>query len=126
MFKFKKNLIKSMIKIEVVGNTPGELKLFIKQIMEIEDEYRSYERFVISAIKKLSGIQNINVDYDRGIVTINYNQNMLTVSRIQAWIDILVDITIENKDFIKDNWEKDVEQVWSTLNPILDKKVLGV
>ena len=94
--------------------------------MEIEDEYRSYERFVISAIKKLSGIQNINVDYDRGIVTINYNQNMLTVSRIQAWIDILVDITIENKDFIKDNWEKDVEQVWSTLNPILDKKVLGV
>lgn len=126
MFGFKKNLIKSMIKIETISNEPGELKLYAKQITDIEDEYKSYEHFVLEAIQMLKGINKVNVDYDRGLVTIMYNEGQVAPEEIYKWIDILIDISLDNKEFIKDNWEKDVNLVWAKLRPILEKRVLEV
>lgn len=126
MFGLKKNLIKSMIKIETISNEPGELKLYAKQIADIEDEYKSYEHFVLDAIKILNGIKKVSVDYDRALVTITYNENEVSAGQIYKWIDILVDISLDNKDFIKDNWEKDVNLVWAKLRPILEKRVMEV
>lgn len=126
MFGLKKNLIKSMIKIETISNEPEELKLYAKQIADIEDEYKSYEHFVLDAIKILNGIKKVSVDYDRALVTITYNENEVSAGQIYKWIDILVDISLDNKDFIKDNWEKDVNLVWAKLRPILEKRVMEV
>lgn len=126
MFGLKKNIIKSMIKIETVSSTPGELKLYAKQIADIDEEYKSYEHFVLDAIKVLEGITGVAVDYNQAIVTIKYNPNELDAAQIYKWIDILVDISLDNKEFIKDNWEKDVNLVWAKLNPILKKRVMEV
>ena len=126
MFGFKKNLIKSMIKIETISNEPGELKLYAKQITDIEDEYKNYEHFVLEAIQMLKGINKVNVDYDRGLVTIMYNESQVSAEEIYRWIDILVDISLDNKEFIKDNWEKNVNLVWAKLRPILEKRVAEV
>ncbi|WP_054742727.1 heavy-metal-associated domain-containing protein [Cellulosilyticum ruminicola] len=126
MFGFKKNLIKSMIKIETISNDPGELKLYAKQIIDIEDEYRVYEHFILDAIKILKGINDVKVDYDRGLVTIKYNESLVAAEEIYRWIDILIDISLDNKEFIKDNGEKDVNLVWAKLKPILEKRALEV
>ncbi len=126
MFGFKKNLIKSMIKIETISNEPGELKLYAKQITDIEDEYKNYEHFVLEAIQMLKGINKVNVDYDRGLVTIMYNETQVSAEEIYRWIDILIDISLDYKEFIKDNWEKDVNLVWAKLRPILEKRVAEV
>lgn len=126
MFGFKKNLIKSMIKIETISNEPGELKLYAKQITDIEDEYKNYEHFVLEAIQMLKGINKVNVDYDRGLVTIMYNESQVSAEEIYRWIDILIDISLDNKEFIKDNWEKDVNLVWAKLRPTLEKRVAEV
>ena len=126
MFNLKKNIIKSMIKIDTISNQPGELKLFAKQVMEVDDEYKPYEHFAIQAIKKLDGITDVNVNYNDGIVTILYNNDKVLVDEIYKWIDMLIDITIDNKKFIQDNWENNTQMVWNTLNPILDKQVAGI
>ena len=126
MFGLKKNIIKSMIKVETISNEPGELKLFVKQIGEIEDEYKSYEHFALDALKILDGIKKVNVDYDRALITIIYDENIVSVGQIYKWIDILIDISLDYKDFIKDNWEKDVNMVWTKLRPILEKRVMEV
>lgn len=126
MFGLKKNFIKSRIKIETISNTPGELKLFAKQLAEIEDEYKAYEHFVLDALKILGGIKRVNVDYDRALVTITYSENEVSADQIYKWIDILVDISLDNKEFIKDNWEKDANMVWAKLRPVLEKRVLEV
>lgn len=126
MFGLKKNLIKSMIKVETVSNKPGELKLYAKQISDVEDEYKVYEHFVLDALKMLGGIRTVNVDYDRGLVTIKYDENEVSADQIYHWIDILVDVSLDYKDFIKDNWEKDVNMVWTKMKPILEKRVMEV
>ena len=126
MFGLQKNLIKSMIKIETISNEPGELKLYAKQIADVEDEYKIYEHFVLDALKLLGGIKGVKVDYDRALVTIMYDENEVSASQIYRWIDILVDISLDYKDFIKDNWEKDVNMVWAKMKPILEKRVMEV
>lgn len=119
MFGLKKHFIKSMIKIDVVNNIPGSLTLHAAQISQVEDEYKSYEHFAIDALKLLKGINSVKVDYENGLVTIKYNNEIVTAGDIQNWIDAIVDVVIDNKDFIKDNWEKDVNLVWDKMKPIL-------
>ncbi len=126
MFGLKKNLIKSMIKVEIISNEPGELKLYAKQIADVDDEYKVYEHFVLDALKILGGIKKVNVDYDKALVTIMYNSSEVTAQQIYKWIDILVDISLDYKDFIKDNWENNVNIVWAKMKPILEKRVVEV
>ena len=38
MLGIKKQFIKNMIKLEVVGNAPGKLQIYVAQIKKIEDE----------------------------------------------------------------------------------------
>lgn len=123
MFGLKKHLIKSMIKIEVVENKPGILKLRTPQIIDLDEEYRVYDHFGVEAIKLLNGIETINVDYNSQIITITYNANVVTAPEIFKWIDIVIDVGLDYKDFIKDNWETKLDYVWDKMKGILEKKL---
>lgn len=121
MFGLKKHIIKSMIKMDVVNNLPGKLEIYVAQISQIEDEYKAYQHFAVDAIKLLKGVQNVSVNYETGILSIAYDNNVVSAQKIYAWLDTIIDIAIDHKDFIKDNWEKDVNMVWQKMQPILLK-----
>lgn len=119
MFGLKKQFIKSFIKLEIVSNTPGELKLYIAQISQVEEPFKAYEHYGVTAVKLLLGIRDIKVNYDEATVTIKYNTDRLSAQQIYKWLETLIDITIENLDFIKKYGETDVEYVWNKMEPIL-------
>ena len=129
MLGIKKQFIKNMIKLEVVSNTPGQLQIYIAQIKKIEDEYKAYEPYAQKAIKLLPGINTIDVDYEKGILTINYDPSQVTVQKVYSWLQVMIDVGIDYYDDIKAGWNKQgseaeqVEKVWQKMQPVLLSQV---
>ena len=129
MLGIKKQFIKSMIKLEVVSNTPGKLQIYIAQLKKIEDEYKIYENYAENAIMLLNGIDNLQVDYPKGIATITYDPNVINAQQIYRWFQMMIDIGIDYYDEIKDYWEKNpnidegvkVDTIWRRMKPILEQ-----
>ena len=125
MLGIKKQFIKNMIKLEVVSNTPGKLQIYVAQIKKVEDEYKRYETYAQKAITLMPGINNIDVDYDKGILTINYDFNQVSVQKVYNWLQVMIDVGIDYYDDIKAGWDmqgnegENVEKVWQKMRPVL-------
>lgn len=125
MLGIKKQLIKSMIKLEVVSSSPGKLQIYVAQIKKVEDDYKHYEAYAKHAIELLKGVQDLDVDYTKGIVTIKYNPEEVNSQRIYKWIQIMIDIGIDYYDELKPMWEAEgdedqkVEAIWQKIRPVL-------
>lgn len=127
MLGIKKQLIKSMIKLEVVGNTPGKLQVYIAQIKKIEEEYKHYEFYAKNAIALLDGVNDLLIDYQKGIATILYDTSKVNAQKIYRWLQVIVDIGVEYYDELKPIWEKEgdedqkVEEIWQRMRTVLIK-----
>lgn len=125
MLGIKKQLIKSMIKLEIVSNTPGKLQVYAAQIKKVENEYKQYEYYAENALMLLKGVQSLDVDYQKGIATIKYDPSVVDVQKIYRWLQMMIDIGIDYYDELKLVWEKDgdetkkVEAIWQKMKPVL-------
>lgn len=132
MLGIKKQFIKSMIKLEVVGNAPGKLQIYVAQIKKIEDEYKQYEYYAKNAISLLNGVQDLDVDYEKGIINIKYDTSKVNAQQIYKWLQIIVDIGVDYYDELKAIWEKDededqkVEEIWQRMRPVLTKTLAKI
>lgn len=125
MLGIKKQFIKSMIKLEIVGNTPGKLQIYVAQIKKVEDEYKQYEYYAENAIRLLRGVESLDVDYQKGVVTIKYNPEVVDVQKIYKWLQMMIDMGIDYYDELKPMWEKEgdetqkIEAIWQRIRPAL-------
>lgn len=132
MLGIKKQFIKNMIKLEVVGNAPGKLQIYVAQIKKIEDEYKHYEYYAKNAISLLNGVQDLDVDYDKGIINIKYDVTKTNAQQVYKWLQVIVDIGVDYYDELKVIWEKDededqkVEEIWQRMRPVLTKALAKI
>lgn len=125
MLGIKKQFIKSMIKLEIVGNTPGKLQIYVAQIKKVEDEYKQYEYYAENAIRLLKGVESLDVDYQKGVVTIKYDPEVVSVQTIYKWLQMMIDLGIDYYDELKPMWEKEgdetqkIEAIWQRIKPVL-------
>lgn len=125
MLGIKKQLIKSMIKLEVVGNTPGTLQIYVAQLKKVEEEYKHYQIYAERAILLLKGVQDLDVDYMKGVVTIKYDSDIVNAQQIYKWVQVMIDLGIDYYDELKAIWEKDgdddkkAEEIWQRVKPAL-------
>lgn len=125
MLGIKKQFIKSMIKLEIVSNTPGKLQVYTAQIKKVENEYKQYEYYAENALLLIKGVQSLDVDYQKGLATIKYDPSVVDVQKIYKWLQMMIDIGIDYYDELKPMWEKDgdetkkVEAIWQKMKPIL-------
>lgn len=131
MLGIKKQFIKSMLRPEVVSNTPGKLQLYVAQIKKVEDEYKIYEIYAENALMLLKGVENLQVDYQKGIMTITYDTKQVSVQRLMKWLQLMIDVGIDYYDELKTYWEKQTEieesvkidQMWQKMRPILQQNL---
>lgn len=122
MFGIKKQLIKNAIKLEVVQSTPGKLVIYVAQIKKLEEEYKKYVPYAVEGIKFLEGIQNVTVDYEKGLINIKYDIDKVSPQKIYKWLNALVNRGVDEyenvkKQFPKEDFETDkldetVEKIW--------------
>jgi len=125
MLGIKKQFIKSMIKLEIVSNTPGKLQVYVAQIKKVENEYKQYEYYAENAMMLLKGVESLDVDYQKGVATIKYDSNVVDVQKIYRWLQMMIDIGVDYYDELKPVWENEgdesqkIEIIWKKMKPIL-------
>ncbi|MEG0578641.1 MAG: hypothetical protein RR490_01860, partial [Niameybacter sp.] len=82
----KKQLIKNYLKMQFISNMPGELKIKINNLTKLGPQYLEFAPYVYEFMKMKDGIQDIQPDFETGIVTISYSTSMQP-QEIIAWIN---------------------------------------
>ena len=115
MIDIKTYIIKNFTKFKVVHSIPGRIRLKINNASKIPKEAAMYDKYVIEGIKILDGIDNIEFNYMTGSVLITYNPNKLSEEIVIKWINHVLNIVLENINFIHEFGEDNIDYVVSTL-----------
>lgn len=122
----KKQLIKNYLKMQLISNEPGRMKIRIGNLPKLDEKYETFESSVIELLKILPGITNIETAFGTGDMTINYNQALLTPKQVMRWINVVVDVAIDNMNFISTNWESNLPYVMNELRRVLEGKAKAI
>lgn len=123
MFGLKKQLIKNLIKFNVVENNSGLLKIQIERLSEIDNQFKAYEDYAAEAVKLLKGVEKVTIDYDKNTISISYDVNTTTAQKIYSWLQVILDVVLDNLEFIQKYGETHTEDVRQRLNEVLKRKV---
>jgi hypothetical protein len=123
MNTLKKQFIKSVIKLTIVENKPNLLKTHIAKLSELDKKFKTHDRYIIEAFKLLNGVENINVSYEEGILTIHYNEQIVTAQKVYSWMRVILDVALDNLEFIERYNETNAEYIIQRLGEVLKRKV---
>ena len=126
MIDIKTYIIKNFTKFKVVHSIPGRIRLKINNASKIPKEAAMYDKYVIEGIKILDGIDNIEFNYMTGSVLITYNPNKLSEEIVIKWINHVLNIFLENINFIHEFGEDNIDYVVSTLEKKLKETLSKV
>lgn len=115
MLDIKTYIIKNFAKFKVVHSIPGRIRLKINNVSKIPKEAAMYDKYVIEGIKILDGIDNIEFNYITGSVIITYNPDKLNEKIVINWINHVLNIVLENINFIQEFGEDNIDYVVNTL-----------
>ncbi len=118
----KKQFIKSQLKLKLVSNTPGQLKIKIGALPRLENTYKGFEGQVVTLLKLLEGVTDVQTVFDTGVITLTYDADRLTDRQVMQWINVFIDTAIDNMQFIASNWETNLPNVIARLTTILQEK----
>lgn len=124
MNNIKKQVLKAFIKMSVLENLPGTLKIHIKDLNHVKKEIRMYDHYVIWAVKLLNGIEEVTIDYPKNAVTILYDKDEVKPQMIYKWIHVIIDVVIDNLDFIKKHSKSNILLVEEKLMKLLQNKLV--
>lgn len=119
----KKQFIKSMIKLTVIENTPGLLKIHIAKVSELDKVYKMYDKYILEAVNLLTGVEAVSIDYEKSILVIQYEDKTVKPLRVYHWIQTILDTTIDHLDFIKKYGESHTDYVTAKLKPVLQEQL---
>ena len=77
-------------------------------------------------------MQDLDVDYDKGIINIKYDVTKTNAQQVYKWLQVIVDIGIDYYDELKVIWEKDededqkVEEIWQRMRTVLTKALAKI
>ena len=126
MIDIKTYIIKNFTKFKVEHSIPGRIRLKINNASKIPKEAAMYDKYVIEGIKILDGIDNIEFNYMTGSVLITYNPNKLSEEIVIKWINHVLNIVLENINFIHEFGEDNIDYVVSTLEKKLKETLSKV
>lgn len=119
----KKQFLKSYLDFQVVDDTKGILKLYSKKISDIKDEDDIYLDKIIHLFKQVNGVDNITVLKDECILEIYYRPSTLNTEKINKYIDIILDLIVDNAKLIKNCNPNSADDLLVVLNAKFEHRV---
>ncbi|SHE90447.1 HMA2 domain-containing protein [Clostridium fallax] len=123
MLDFKSYIIKHFAKVKVIHKIPGRIRLKVPTSVNIPEEFRHYDKFVVKGIKILDGIEDVTFNYVIGTILVNYDTNKVYEEKVLKWINTVIDVVIKNLKLIQQYGETNLEYVINTLEQKLKEEV---
>lgn len=119
----KKIIINQLMKIKVSHSLPGRIRLKVSSLKMVPEEYKVYEKFIGEALKKLKGVQTVNVNSVTGSILITYDTETLYEKKLLSWMDVIKQIGINNYDLIEKYGETNLDFVIKSIEQQLDDAI---
>lgn len=113
--------IKKYLGLKVGRNIPGSMVLKFSDKINIADEFKKYDKLLIRGARLLDGIETLIFNYSNNTIEIKYNP-VLNDRLVFAWAEIIIDTLIKNMDYIKINWEYNIQSVVNKIEKELQIK----
>jgi len=123
MNALKKQWIKSVIKLTVIGNKPGVLKMHVAKLSELDKKFKVYDKYMIEGLKLLNGVLDIRIYYQENIIAVIYNEKIVAAQKIYKWMQVILDVALDNLEFIEQHDETKAETIIKKLGEVLKYKV---
>jgi len=123
MNALKKQWIKSVIKLTVIGNKPGVLKMHVAKLSELDKKFKVYDKYMIEGLKLLNGVLDIRIYYQENIIAVIYNEKIVAAQKIYKWMQVILDVALDNLEFIEQHDETKAETIIKKLEEVLKYKV---
>lgn len=122
----KKFLISQLMKIKISHSLPGRVRFKVGTLTMIPEEYKIYLKFINDALKKLNGVETVEVNDTTGSILVTYDTNLLYEKKLIRWIDKIKEIGIGNYELIEKYGESNLDFVIKTIEQQLDEAVKGI
>lgn len=119
----KKIVISKLMKIKVAHSIPGRIRFKVSTLKEIPEEYMIYEKYLHQALKKLEGIDSVDVNRVTGSIVVTYDIKKTYEEKILKWIEIIKEVGLKNLDLIEKYGEINTEYVVDTVEQQLDEAI---
>ena len=119
----KKIVISKLMKIKVAHSIPGRIRFKVSSLKDIPEEYMIYEKYLHQSLKKLNGIESIDVNRVTGSILITYDMKKVYEEKILNWIEVIKEIGLRNLDLIEKYGESNTEYVVDTIEQQLDEAI---
>lgn len=119
----KKIIINQLMKIKVSHSLPGRIRLKVSSLKMVPEEYKIYEKFIGEALKKLKGIQTVDVNSVTGSILITYDTETLYEKKLLSWMDVIKQIGINNYNLIEKYGETNLDFVIKSIEQQLDDAI---
>ncbi|MGL4361744.1 MAG: hypothetical protein ACRCSG_00385 [Cellulosilyticaceae bacterium] len=126
MKKFKTDVLKSLMTSEISRSDENSVNIKIEHLSRMEKKGKKIIEKYDEFIKLLPGIKASNLDVDKEELYVEFDKNQFDDQQVVKWIKIIIDVMIEEYDFIKENLNNDLDKVTTELKNKLSEKVKDV
>ncbi len=127
MASLKSAAAKSFLNLKVVEDSTGLLVIGSKKLQNHDDTAGvNYTEKIVSLLSKIKGIDSLGVDYNKQVINIKYQPTILNTPKINKYIDLIIDVVVENLSTIQKCQPEQVDALLEQLNTQLNAKVAKV
>lgn len=123
MLSFKKMMLERLCGFRVMGSVPGKIRLKSNAPESVYEQVEPYDEELKSAILFLDGIEEAELDYEKGIIVIGYDVKIINERKVLKWIDKIVEIGLENKEAISKYSSTDMKYLEELLERKLNEEI---
>lgn len=119
-----KNIIaKKTIKFKVLESVENKLVIKIESVFKGKEEISSYNYLLDRIPNIVPGINSVSLDYDNLIGTITYDNKKINEEKILKILEISKKAIIDDFDYIKENYESNLDEVIDSMEKKLKQKI---
>lgn len=119
MLNVKKQVLKQIIKVKVAHSLPGRLRLKLVHPGPASGALKQYEHYVEQALRLLPGIESVSCNTVLGTILLEYDAGRVYEDKIIRWANRIIEIGIEQSEFIAKYGRDNLEHVVKTLDQML-------
>lgn len=119
----KKQFLKSYLDFKIVADNKGLLTLYSKKIGILKDKNDIYIHKVFRLLTQIKGVKEINLNKSECTLEIIYQPNILNAEKLIKYIDLILDVVVENVNLIKNCPTNRMEDLFIILEAKLRDKI---
>lgn len=119
-------IFKQALKIEVLHNIPGRLRLGISKLKNVSPELRPATETIEELLASIPGVKSITPNYITGSLLILYDQEVINKESIISSIQVIWKTLVTNRKQLSEVDQSEIKDVIKKIIDFLEKENIDI